>query len=157
MNKPTSIGLIAGAALLVLIGISWIVGTQQQTPSQSGSIIAQRGIHWHPSLAVYVGGEKIEIPQNIGVGPSYRSMPTFGKGGMAMTAVHTHDDVPVLHLEFSGVVTEDDIRLGNFFRIWGKDMRSMGSNMRMTVNGTPNTLFEDYVMRDGDKIELHFD
>jgi len=47
--------------------------------------------------------------------------------------------------------------LENFFRNWGKDMRSFGANMRMTVNGVENTEFENYMMRDGDKIELRYD
>jgi len=71
--------------------------------------------------------------------------------------MHTHEDLPLLHLEFSGRVTKDDIRLGNFFRNWGKDMNEFGTNMKMAVNGKENMEFGDYVMRDKDKIELNFD
>ena len=74
-----------------------------------------------------------------------------------MTAIHTHEDMPVIHLEFSGVVRREDVMLGRFFEIWGKDMRSFGENMRMTVNGEPNTEFERYIMRDKDIITLQYD
>lgn len=125
--------------------------------STNPALISKNGIHWHPTLDIYIKGEKLEIPANLGVGPQYTAMPSYGNGGMAMTAMHTHDDMPVIHLEFSGVVKKDDIRLGNFFRIWGKDMRSLGSNMQMTVNGKESGEYENLLMHDGDKIEIHYD
>lgn len=149
----TTVIIVALVVVLVAVG-SFISRTLVSTDP---ALIAQNGIHWHPTLDIYVKDEKLEIPANIGVGPQYTTMPSYGNGGMAMTAIHTHDDMPVIHLEFSGVVKEDDIRLGNFFRIWGKDMRSLGSNMRMTVNGKESVEFENLLMRDGDKIELRYD
>ena len=71
--------------------------------------------------------------------------------------IHTHDDLPLIHLEFSGMVRQQDITLGQFFKNWDKDMRSFGTNMNMTVNGEENTEYENYVMHDKDKIELRFD
>ena len=35
-------------------------------------------------------------------------------------------------------------------------MRSFGTDMKMTVNGEENTEYDNYVMRDKDKIELRF-
>ena len=95
-------------------------------------------------LEIYVKGEKLEIPENIGLGAVHQPM-------------HTHDDLPVIHLEFSGVVHEKDLVLGQFFKNWGKDMRSFGRDMSMTVNGETNSEFENYVMGDGDKIELRYE
>ena len=54
-------------------------------------------------------------------------------------------------------MTKDDVKLGNFFRIWGKDIRSFGDGMTMTVNGEANTEFDNYQMRDKDKIELRYE
>ena len=101
-------------------------------------------MHWHPQLEIYVKGEKQEIPQNVGIGAVHSPM-------------HTHDDLPIIHLEYSGVVRNDDIMLGQFFKVWERDMNSFGSNMKMTVNGEESTEFGDYVMRDGDKIELRYE
>ncbi len=145
--------LIGGAVIVLLIGaFLW----SRTLSSKDPSVISQSGLHWHPQLLVFVKGEKVEIPENVGVGPQYAGLPTFD-AGMRMTAIHTHEDMPIIHLEFSGLVRKDDLALGNFFRIWGKDMDSFGENMRMTVNGSPNTEYGQYIMREGDKIELHYD
>lgn len=144
--------IIVGAIAVLLVGGSlWSRSFQANEPN----IISQNGIHWHPLLEIYVKGEKVDIPADIGIGPQYARMPAFG--AMGMTAIHTHDDMPVIHLEFPGIVKRDGIMLGRFFEIWGKDMNSFGENMRMTVNGVDNTEFENYVMRDGDKIELRYE
>lgn len=133
--------IVAGATILLLIGGAlWSSNLQNGDPD----VIVRNGLHWHPRLEIYVKGEKIEIPQNIGIGAVHLPM-------------HTHDDLPNIHLEFSGLVREEDLMLGQFFKNWGKDMRSFGENMRMTVNGSPNTEFERYIMRDKDIIELLYD
>ena len=95
-------------------------------------------------LEIYVKGEKLEIPESIGLGAVHQPM-------------HTHDDLPVIHLEFTGVVREDDLVLGQFFKNWQRDISSLGTNMSMTVNGETNTEFENYVMGDGDRIELRYE
>ena len=89
-------------------------------------------------------GEKVEIPQNIGLGAVHQ--PT-----------HTHDDLPLIHLEFSGLVKGDDTKLGKFFRVWNKDFREFGQTVTMTVNGEPNTELENYPMKDKDKIVLRYE
>lgn len=138
---------------VVVLAVLWWVGAN----SSASTAVSATGLHAHPTIEIYVKGEKIEIPQNIGVGPTFRGKPGYGQGNMAMTPIHTHDDVPVIHLEFTEKVTDDDLALGNLFAIWGRDMRSFGTNMRMTVNGVENTEFEDYHMRDKDEITLYFD
>ena len=146
---------LIGLLVVVLLGSSILWSRSSQT-SEPG-IVSQNGLHWHPQLEIYVAGQKVEIPQNIGVGSAYSSSPGFGNGGMAMTPIHTHDDLPVIHLEFSGVVREEDVTLGNFFKVWQRDMRSLGQNMRMTVNGMESNKTENYVMHDGDRIVLNYD
>lgn len=131
------IGIIA-----VLI---WIVASQPKTPESD--IISRTGFHWHPELAIYVKGEKQEIPANIGIGSVHQP-------------IHTHTDdnkQGVIHLEFQGLARKQDVALGQFFKNWGKDIRSFGSNMKMTINGVENAEYENYLMQDKDKIELQFD
>lgn len=135
------IGVLVVLALASVFVLPKPSGTVQ---SNDPDVVAVSGMHWHPRLEIFVKGEQVEIPQNIGIGAVHQPM-------------HTHDDLPVIHLEFGGVVRRDNVRLGRFFDIWGKDMRSFGSNIRMTVNGEQNTEYENYVMRDGDKIELRYD
>src|SRR3989344_3251825 len=78
-------------------------------------VISRNGIHSHPTLAIYVKGVQQEIPANIGVGSQYEGQPTYDSG-MRMRAIHTHDDMPIVHLEFPRTVREDDLKLGNFSR-----------------------------------------
>jgi len=134
---------IIGAIVVVglLFGGSYL---SKNLAKNDPDLIAQNGIHWHPELEIYVKGEKVEIPQGVGIGVTHEPM-------------HTHEDLPIIHQEFQSVVRKGDIKLGKFFQIWGKDMRSFGTNMKMTVNGKENTEYEDYVMQDKDKIELRFD
>lgn len=137
--------MLWGVCVLAIVGsIGWLI--TKQSAEQSTQTVSRSGMHWHPELTIYVKGEKIEIPANIGI-------------GMNHLPIHTHDDSDkgVVHMEFQGLVQSDATTLGQFFKNWGKDMRSFGTNMRMTVNGEENTDYEEYKMRDKDQIELFFD
>ncbi len=127
-------------SVLILAGIWWQDARSQGDPN----VISRNGLHWHPTLEMYVKGVKQEIPENIGLGAIHQP-------------VHTHDDLPKIHLELSGTVRREDILLGEFFKSWQRDIRSFGSNMKMTVNGEENTEYENYMMRDGDRIELRYE
>ncbi|MCR4306489.1 MAG: hypothetical protein NUV42_00815 [Candidatus Yonathbacteria bacterium] len=135
-----------------VIVIALLVGSSYFSRSLSGGdgnsdVIAQKGIHWHPKLEIYVKGELQQIPDSIGLGAVHQP-------------IHTHSEDAaqgVLHLEFGGRVTKDDLKLSNFFRNWGKDMNEFGSTMAMTVSGKDNTEFGDYVMADKDKIVVRFE
>ena len=146
--------IIAGIAALLLVGGTlWSKSIANSDPN----VVASGGIHWHPQLTIYVKGQQVTIPQNLGIGQQFANTRGYDPQ-MQMAAMHTHEDLPLIHLEFmNGPVYKQDVTLGQFFKIWGKDMRSFGTNMRMTVNGQPNTDYENYVMHDGDKIELQYD
>lgn len=126
--------------------------------SSDPSVISSTGIHWHPILTIYVGDEKQKLPVDLGIGPQYSSLPSYDPS-MGMTQIHTHEDADegVIHLEFAGIVRGEDITLGRFLEIWDKDTNSFGDNVSMTVNGEENAELENYVMRDGDQIELRYE
>lgn len=146
--------LIAGVVVVLLAGgLWWSRNLQASDPD----IISRGAIHWHPTLEIYVKGVRQNIPANLGIGTQFAGTNGYDPQ-MQMAAVHTHEDMPILHLEFmGGPVRKEDITLGQFFKIWGKDMRQFGSNMRMTVNGQESKEYENYVMRNADKIELRYD
>lgn len=135
-----------GVALAVLSvgGFVWYITTRPPIPK--GDIISRSGIHWHSELTIYIKGKKQEITPNIGIGAVHQP-------------VHTHDDSDqgIIHLEFPGITRKQDTTLGEFFKNWGKDIRSFGANMKMTANGKDNTEYENYIMRDNDKIELRYE
>ncbi len=141
-QKIVSWILGGGLTIAMIGGLIWYVATRPPIPESD--IVSRSGFHWHPELTIYVKGEKQEIPQNIGIGAVHMPM-------------HTHDDLPIIHLEFQGLVRKQDITLGQFFTNWGRDMQSFGKNITMTVNGEENIEYENYVMHDKDKIELRFE
>lgn len=134
----------------ILYGIFWLVTLPKLPKSQ---IVSNVGIHWHPNISIKIKGEKIIIPANIGIGAVHSPM-------------HTHKEDGTIHMEYGGVVRQYDITLGKFFDTWGKDFSSTsimgnksgdGGVVRMTVNGENNTEFENYIMNDGDVIEIIFE
>jgi hypothetical protein len=135
--------LVSVVVLVVVLGLAFWMSSTEKKDKASGNLISSRGLHWHPELAIYVKGVKQEIPTGIGLGAVEMGM-------------HTHDSTGVIHLELQGTVLKEDIMLGKFFKNWGKDFKSFGSTVTMTVNGKDNTEFENYVMHDKDKIELHY-
>lgn len=150
-SKFVKRGAIAVASLTVFGLLGWYIATR---PSVSeGGIISQSGLHWHPELSIIIQGKKQEIPSDIGL-------------GIVEQYIHTHDATGQIHLEFQGLVRRDDIRLGQFFKIWGKTfnrnqildfVNGPGGTVKMFVNDQSNDQFENYVMMDKDKIEIRYE
>jgi len=139
MTKIALIVIVIGGSIGTLV---WYIASRPPIPE--GEILSRSGLHWHPELAIFVKGEKQEIPANLGIGAVHNPM-------------HTHDSSGVIHLEFQGVVRKDDLKLGRFFEVWGKDFIELGSSVKMTVNGEENAELQNYDMKDGDKIELRYE
>ena len=125
-----------------IIAFVWYLATRPSIPE--GEILSRSGLHWHHELAIFVKGEKQEIPANIGIGVTHNP-------------VHTHDSSGVIHLEFPGLVRGDDVKLGRFFKVWDRDLMTFGRSVRMIVNGEENVELQNYRMKDGDKIELRYE
>lgn len=133
-----------GVLVVLSLGAIFLLPKQDRISSNDPNVVSAGAFHWHPELVIYVKGEKQEIPQGIGLAGAHKP-------------IHTHDDLPVVHMEFSGAARTDQVTLGMFFKNWGKDFYSFGQNVTMTVNGKENTEFENYQMKDGDKIELRYE
>lgn len=98
------------------------------------------GMHIHPHLKIFVKDEEVKIPANVGI------------SGGCMRPIHTHDDSGTLHLEFPNV---RDVALGDFFKIWERQFD--WTKVKIIVNSKENLELQNYIMHDGDKIELFFD
>ena len=147
--KKWAMWVIGGGLAIALIGgIIWYIATRPPIPE--GDIISKNGFHWHPELTIYVKGVKQEIPENIGLPAGMNAIHQ---------PIHTHDDSDkgIVHMEFGGRVLKQNTTLGQFFKNWGKDIRSFGANMKMKVNGQENTDYENYMMQDKDNIELYYE
>src|SRR3989344_2215707 len=110
-----------GVLVVLALGSIFILPKPSGTvQSNDPDVIAVSGMHWHPVLTMYVKGEKLELPPDMGLGAVHKPMHT-----------HAEDSAQgIIHLEFPAIVRRDDIKLERFFEIWGKDMRSFGENMR---------------------------
>jgi hypothetical protein len=110
------------------------------------------GEHIHPRLAVYVRGEQVPLPANIGVDPA--------QPPQSMAGLHTHEGDGLIHVENAAEPT-----LGQFFEIWGVPFSATelgpykageSEQVRMWADGTPSAEFGDLVMEDGQQIVISF-
>jgi hypothetical protein len=108
--------------------------------------------HFHPRLTVYVNGEQVPIPVNIGIDP--------GQSPEAMASLHTHEGDGTIHVEGMAEAT-----LAQFFEIWGVPLSSSelgpyrakgAKTLRMWVDGEPSTAFDDLQMEDGQEIVVAY-
>jgi hypothetical protein len=157
---------------IVVIGAGWFYSrsksstTNTQRSAQTGEIVSSTGIHWHPQLSIYIKGQKQVIPANIGIGKQYANSKWYDPM-MSMTDFHTHDTSGELHWEvMEGPVTRDHVTLKAFFEVWGKTFNANqifdakngpDETVKMTVNGQPNTEFNNYQVKDKDKIEVRYE
>ncbi len=150
------IGGFVLATLIILVGGVFLLSRQgsQDVSVPEEQVVSRNGIHWHPQLAIFIKDKQQEIPANMGI------------GGAAHQPIHTHDTSGTLHLEVSGLVTKDETKLAKFFQIWGKQFNSNcifdkcngpDGTVRMTVNGQENKEFENYLMKDGDNLEIRYE
>ncbi len=92
-------------------------------------------VHTHQHLTIYIDGQIINIPENIGVGPDNRFI----------AQIHTHDKEGIIHVESP---TVEKFYLGQFFDVWGirLDEKCLGNFCEDAQNQ-----FEVY--SNGEKIE----
>lgn len=163
--KSKILPIVIGMGVLGIIVFIGFAMTRPDTPAQQAqdtkrdskssdpNVVSENGLHYHPQLAIYVNGDKVTIPTNIGLSQAKHKSP------------HTHDEKGELHWENEGTVTKDDLKLGKLFENWGKKFSSTqlldktdpsGSKITMTVNGQPNTEFGDHLVADKEAIEIKY-
>ncbi len=143
--------IIIGVVLAMVLTGYYFVNSQGNLQAQE--IISRNGLHWHTQLRIFIDGKEQPIPANIGLGFVHKP-------------IHTHEADNIVHLEFSGLVTKEDVKLKKFFEIWGKQFNKecifefcngQGKQVKFFVNGQENQDFENYIMQDGDKIEIRYE
>jgi hypothetical protein len=117
--------------------------------SQEGQVV-----HIHPHLTIMVNGQQQTIPANIGI--------TLGPSGnpTSFLPIHTHDASGTIHVESP---IQRDFHLKDFFDTWGMtftaaqilNFRTTPPNLvRMTVDGQPNTMLGNLVLRNAQNIVI---
>jgi hypothetical protein len=116
--------LLAGVGLAVS-GIATMMLTYQglaQTPDQNTFSLAEihsvrMEVHDHVPIVVVKGGQRMQVPENIGIAPELwkdHSLDSFGPASIA--PMHTHDKSGTIHIES---ISAREFTLGEFVRIWG--------------------------------------
>jgi len=141
---------------VVVVAIVAFVGWRvAQSPSRSGDdpVVSRGGLHVHTRLSIFINGEAVSVPGGIGLGGLHADM-------------HTHAVNDQIHIEMNRAVRASDMRLGRFFDIWGKQFSSQcildscnsdEGTVKLIVNGQENSEFDNYVMADGDQVEIRFE
>lgn len=142
-----------GAAVIIVLLMAYGAYSISTAPSaQSNPNIPSGPIHWHPHLTIKINGQEQIIPANVGINPAFHQ------------PIHTHDATGTIHLENNNP-TEQNMKLEFFFKVWGKIFNSKcifdyctdeKNNVKMSVNGKPNSGFENYFMKDNDKIVIEY-
>ena len=99
-------------AVVAIGGLVWYVATRPPVPESD--IVSRKAFHWHSELAIYVKGEKQDIPANIGIGAVHQP-------------VHTHNDSNqgIIHLEFQGLARKQDVDARPVFQKLGEGYQGL--------------------------------
>ncbi|HEY0010731.1 MAG TPA: hypothetical protein VGB97_02335 [Candidatus Paceibacterota bacterium] len=110
-----------------------------------------QGMHIHPVLEIVVNGEKVPVPENVGIRAT------------CMTAIHTHTPDGVIHVESP---EKRDFTLGDFFAVWEQPFdkgqvlsyrADATHRVRMTVDGTEVDTYENTILKDGQRIVISYE
>src|SRR3989344_3688407 len=144
MNKNGNIMVIvAVVAAIVVLTIVYAVATFYGGGSTASvgvpCLVAgvELAMHIHPELKIEMDGKDLPLPTDVGV------------RGSCERAIHTHEDVGVIHVESQ---TVRDYTLGDFFDVWGEPILKDGYNAVMTIDGAPSQEFDKLILRDKQKI-----
>ena len=153
MNKPAILLVIL---IVALIGLLWWSRSVSQDSNNSATAAFWPGTdiaclrfghqniaqHIHPVLKVLVDGQEEGLPANIGVTPS------------CMAEAHTHDASGTLH--FESVSATKTFTLGDFLKVWGRDIARDGYTHSVTINDEVVGDVETRVLQDEDRVVISY-
>src|SRR6266704_4237788 len=143
MKRMTTVGIIA-AVVLAVAGIVYLAITQSQTPANpaypaidsiSCDQLEQSAFHIHAHVSVYINGQSVPIPGNVGIAGDPSNPSCF-------YWLHTHSTDGVIHIEAPNGVSPT---LKNFLDIWKTKFPQLGypnqldftNGWQVYVNGQP--------------------
>src|SRR5215211_1157775 len=96
-----------GAIVVAVVGLIFVAaqGGSQTAASEVECNRTEFGTyHVHANLKIYINGQEVPVPANVGVRP-----------GDCLFWLHTHDGSGTIHVE---APSPRDYTLGQFFKIW---------------------------------------
>lgn len=151
MDKgQVGIGIFTVIVIAIFAAIASSSGSGNASPREVCVQHAGLGMHIHPVLSIMVDNAPMVIPANIGIEAT------------CMKALHTHDETGTVHIEYP---EKRDFVLGDFFANWGQpfskeqilDKKADEYNFTITVDGQPNTDFENLKLGDEQQIVIKLD
>lgn len=152
MNDKKTTYITLGLGIILALGVGSMIalgGSKEQ--AQNTDIVARSGIHAHPKVTISIKGQPQTVPAGIGANDD---------------RIHTHDTTGEVHWELPGVVRQQDMKLGEFFKTWNQafsattlmgQQNGVEGTVKMTVNGQPNSEFENYYVKDKDVIDIRYE
>jgi len=147
------------AIFILIIGFAiWAIYALMTGPNSFDTLSASEinigshkniALHIHSDLEIKINNQSFPIPANIGI-----------QTGI-MRPLHTHDATGEIHIE--GPYARD-FKIGEFFDVWGETFNSScifeqcteNGKLKMLVNEQESQQFENYILKDGDKIVIEF-
>ena len=158
--------ILAGVLIVIVVGAAWIYLPGILQPGTGNSECASfpfapignqdLAVHYHVMLSIYVNGQQVNLPTNIGDGDS----------GPCTQPLHVHSTSPntdVIHIESP---QERSYTLGDFFKVWAatpniggptpvvfnqnqifSNSVGNGYELRMYVNGQQSTAYNSLVLQ----------
>ena len=140
---------------LLVAGLGYVIfalSTGGKTQSYS-----KGEVHWHAKLKVFICGTQVEMP----------APP--GEHELGLPLLHTHQD-RLIHIEGT-VWKPEDIMLGKYMQAIGKNFKedslldkkngdlcnTTQGKVKLFANGKEDPALTQYVIKDGDEYELHFE
>lgn len=144
------------AAGLLAIGVVAVVAAASFAPSGGGGL--NTAAHQHPHLEIYIQGEQVPIPVNIGIDPNLyhdHSFDEYADMG-TMAPLHTHEGDGTIHMEMN---RWHPLTLGNFFSVWGQpfgpsQVLHYTGPVTVTVDGEPDSEYGALVLQEGQRIVI---
>jgi hypothetical protein len=105
--------------------------------------------HDHVVLTVLVDGQKVVVPEGIGMSPQFwkdHSLDQYGPSGIS--PMHTHDTSGTIHIEST---TPREYTVGEFLKVMGMDPSAV---TKMTVDGSEVDNFLSHEMKRGERIQI---
>lgn len=100
-----------GAIVVLVVGFIFLATRGGGDPAAAAEIECNRNkqlrYHVHTNLKIYVEGQEVPVPANVGIQPD------------CLYWLHTHDASGTIHVE---APQRQDYTLGQFFEIWGRTL-----------------------------------
>lgn len=115
-RRRTRLLQIGGGVVVALVIVAIVVARLRQQSSSDAAAAAggvgcstteQLVYHTHAHLDIFVNGQPVTIPANIGIEPT------------CIYWLHTHDTTGVIHEESP---VQKTLTLGQFFKVWGQPL-----------------------------------